>query len=58
MLDMDKLLIQTRIEAAQDKITFFNCREGDIDWILHEGHMVKSFLHLEDQKPDHSLKKL
>ncbi len=46
---MDRKRLEARILATQDRIWFTSeSNDYDIEWILQEGRMVKSFLHLED----------
>ena len=48
-----------QITQIKEQNAFFDQQDGEsLSWILNEGHMVKSFLHLEDIKQDLSVKKL
>ena len=57
-MEEDRLYIQTKIEQNHDQMEFFGYETEDFWWILHEGKMVKSFLHLEDMKNNCSISQL
>ena len=55
-LEQDHLLLQQKIHHLLECSWFFDDEtKTDVDWILHEGKMVKSFLHLEDSHMDSSI---
>ena len=58
-LDMERKNIEAKIENTRDKIWFTsNSNDHDIEWLLNEGMMVKSFLHLEDIQGSPGIKEL
>ncbi len=50
VLEEYRLCIQAKIEQNKDPMEFLGYESEDFHWILNEGKMVKSFLHLEDIK--------
>ncbi len=57
-LDHDRLLVQTRIEQHCDHLCFFSFDSDSLQWIVNEGKMVCSFLHLKDVKNTTVIKEL
>ncbi len=58
-LDMERRNVEAKIENTRDKIWFTSdSNDQDIEWILNEGKMVKSFLHLDDIQGSPKIKEL
>ncbi len=57
-LDHNRLLVQARIEQHCDHLHFFNSDSNSLQWIVNEGKMVQSLLHLEDVKNTILIKEL
>ncbi len=52
------MLVQTRIEQHCNHLYLFNSDSTSLQWIVNEGKMVWSFLHLEDVKNTTLIKEL
>ena len=58
-LESNRLWIQSKIDQLLNRSWLCDdTNDCDIDWVLHEGKMVKSFLHLEDVSCPLSIKEL
>ncbi len=57
-LAIDRIHLENRITQVKEHAQFFSDWDENLEWIINEGKMVPSFLHLEDERQSLSIDKL